>query len=411
MKTRSYVVSCASALALSLLPSLAMAKPEGHNNPPISIQSGDWNFSFGGYARTGFMLKSFDGDRPDGATDHLGGFVNLNGRMNFGLKFKDLISARISMDGTGGVNALNGDADGKMALKDAYLDFDIVPAFRIRTGQFKPPIDFENITSTADSDFIQDSVVSVGGSSSLYNKTEYNAGISPGREIGISIYSEMLDFNNVGINYNIALTNGKSAFSKSSEEGFIAAYARLELALMNALYGESKPGHFFSIAASASWESRQLKIDANDDDDFTGNRFTVSGELHAKYKDFKATFEGVWQRYDVLKLDETAFDPSGAYTGKKSTDALDKFGIVAQITYILPIEYFRFQLGYRFAMMRPIVDGAKERNSEDLYQHTASIGYYVENYPILVRIDYTNNAEESQKIHNDTLFGMVQVKW
>ena len=409
MNLKPIAISFALPISFASIP-MAIASPDGHDNPPISISSGDWTFSFGGYARTGAIWKSFDGDAPKDATDHKAGFVVLNGRMNFGLKYKDLISGRISLDGAGGVNALNGKSSGNVALKDAYLDFDIVLAFRIKAGQFKPPIDFESLTSTPDANFIEQSVVSKGGNSNLYNKTDYNSGFEPGRQIGVSFYSDMLEFQSVGFRYNVAVTNGQTALSKAAEEGYFAAYGRLELGLKKSLYGDSAPGTFFTIALSGSVELREAKIDENDDTDSLGHRYRAAGELHARYKGIEADFEAIWERYDVLDLDDSLVD-DGKYTGKRRYKALDKLGIVAQISYTLPIEYFRFQIGYRFAMMQPVMDNAKSFDSVDLYQHTASLGYVVENYPIIVRADYTRNDETGPEIHNDTIFGIVQVRW
>lgn len=220
MNLKPIAISFALPISFASIP-MAIASPDGHDNPPISISSGDWTFSFGGYARTGAIWKSFDGDAPNDATDHKAGFVVLNGRMNFGLKYKDLISGRISLDGAGGVNALNGKSSGNVALKDAYLDFDIVPAFRIKAGQFKPPIDFESLTSTPDANFIEQSVVSKGGNSNLYNKTDYNSGFEPGRQIGVSFYSDMLEFQSVGFRYTSPSQMGKPPSRKPPKKAIL----------------------------------------------------------------------------------------------------------------------------------------------------------------------------------------------
>ena len=61
--------------------------------------------------------------------------------------------------------------------------------------------------------------------------------------------------------------------------------------------------------------------------------------------------------------------------------------------------------------MQPIMANAKSFDSLALYPHTASLGYVLENYPIIVRADYTRNDETGPEIHNDTIFGIVQVRW
>ena len=174
--------------------------------------------------------------------------------------------------------------------------------------------------------------------------------------------------------------------------------------------GSRCPGMFFSMALSGSAEWREMKIDTDDEADSIGRRYRAAGELHAKYKGLEADFEAIWERYEVPDFDDSQF-VNGEFIGKVKRKALDKLGIVAQLSYTLPIEYFRFQIGYRFAMMRPVMDDAESYASVDLYQHTASLGYVVENYPIIVRADYTRNDEDGPEVHNDTIFGIVQVRW
>ena len=162
------------------------------------------------------------------------------------------------------------------------------------------------------------SLVSKGGNSNLYNKTDYNSGFEPGRQIGVSFYSDMLEFQSVGFRYNVAVTNGQTALSKAAEEGYFAAYGRLELGLKKSLYGDSAPGTFFTIALSGSVELREAKIDENDDTDSLGHRYRAAGELHARYKGIEADFEAIWERYDVLDLDDSLF-VGGKYTGNVDT--------------------------------------------------------------------------------------------
>lgn len=388
----------------------ACGAPDGHDNPPISVHSGDWSFVFGGYARMGAALESIDGAAPEGTENHKAGFLALNGRLNFTLKYKDLISGRVSMDGAGGIDAMNGDSSGTVSLKDAYLDFDVAPAFRVKIGQFKPPTDFESMTSTPDLNFIQKSVVSAGGSSELHTKTAYNSGMSPGRQIGISLYSDMLEYESVGFEYNASATNGRNASQKTAEAGYFAAYGRLALGLKKSLYGDASPGMFFTMALGGAYERRELKIDGSGADGLAGNRYRASAEFHANYEGFKADAEAIWERYEVLESDASQIT-DGTDAGNKRKASIDKLGIVAQASYTLPIENFRFQLGYRFAMMMPVMDNAETYGSVDLYQHTASLGYFVEKYPITVRVDYTRNDEKGTEIHNDTLYGLVQVRW
>ena len=413
--------SLASLAALSVLTATpAMAQSPGHENAPISLESGNWRMTFGGFARTVLTVGNISHSSDDiqfgpepGPSDYIG-FANLNARLNFDVSYRDIVSARISLDGAGGIDTINGSTDGAIQLKDAYMDFDIVPAFQIRAGQFKPPIDFENLTSETKSDFIERSVVSTGMTVPI-EKTEEDPesislrGISPARELGIQFDSDLLDFGSVGFRYAAAVTSG-SGTETGPIDTRAALYAHLELALMNALYDGIKPGHFFSIGVSAAYRHGKFKFpssatiiggvpDVLANYSYYQNITTITGELHANYSGLHIDVEAFWNK--ISNEENEHSDIAGI---SSIPDDESAYGIVAQISYMLPFEYFRFQFGYRYALIVPDTDNGVD-------QHTVSVAYFVENYPVSVRFDYTVNVEANVGFDNDFAMLMAQFVW
>lgn len=366
----------------------------GHQNPPISVASGDWDLNFGGFIQAG-GLTLLRKPPEDAASDDYFGFLDFNARLDFKLTYKDFVSAKIGFDTAGAVDTVTRKSDGKFSPKDAYVDFKLARGARVKLGRFKPPKDFESLTSETASNFIQRSLVSTGGEAFLMNNFVGSIGASPGRQIGLSLYSDMVDFGDVGLNYQVAVTNG------AGEDGVVSAYGRFEFALMNALYDEISPGYFLSFAVGADYHMLDVPKSVSRSDRRL-DRYGVSGEIHARYSGLEADFGVFWLNADYFMAEE--YEPD---TGMDAGDAVKNnglIGIVAQASYRLDVEYWRFQFAYRFAWLD---DG---HQAEERTQHTAAVGYYIENYPVVIRVEYTHNGEY-YNVDNDTLAAMVQLAW
>ncbi|MEI6437388.1 MAG: porin [Candidatus Omnitrophota bacterium] len=75
-------------------------------------------------------------------------------------------------------------------LPDAYLDWRLDPAFKIRTGKFKAPFGYERLQSTPASTFAEPALVE---------------NLAPNRDSGIQLYGDLLANT---VSYAVALTNG-----------------------------------------------------------------------------------------------------------------------------------------------------------------------------------------------------------
>ena len=129
------------------------------------------------------------------------------------------------------------------------------------------------------------------------------------------------------------------------------------------------------------------------------NITTITGELHANYSGLHIDVEAFWNK--ISNEENEHSDIAGI---SSIPDDESAYGIVAQISYMLPFEYFRFQFGYRYALIVPDTDNGVD-------QHTVSVAYFVENYPVSVRFDYTVNVEANVGFDNDFAMLMAQFVW
>lgn len=398
----------------------AEAKPAKRGFGSIGFDVGDWKFKFGGFMQTAFDVYGIDtADDTDMPAPHTG-FAHLNARLNFDISYAKNLSMRMSLDGAGGID-LEGGTEQTIGLKDIYIDYKVVPAFRMRLGQFKPPLDLENLTSETDANFTRRSIVSTGGSSDFNVKTSLegtalNSGFSPSRELGLSLYSDVIGADGpVGFKYSVAVTNGNKATELLNDDEMFAVYGRVELGLNNAMLTNGEKGQFLTLAGGFSYEMLDFTpddINDNDDDDYLGHSIIAYAELRAAYAGFAFDAEYMWRSRDIYAVDRIFTMHTNAF--------------LVQAAYMIPVEYWRLQFAYRFAGM--FVSNSEDNYPEvtgwlgDLMQHTAAIAYHVENYPIVIRAEYTHLVEytggeytfgddEKDGIGNDMFSLMVQVKW
>ncbi|MCL2325785.1 MAG: OprO/OprP family phosphate-selective porin [Proteobacteria bacterium] len=383
------------------------AQIPGHDNPPIAYEVGEWRFALGGFFQTGFEALGVDGDTiPEGSDEPHVGFLNLNARLNFDLSYAKRLSVRLGLDGVANIET-GGRTRQAFELKDAYVDFKAHAAARLRLGQFKPPLDLENMISETASNFARRSVVSTGGTREMMNRTVLNGGFSPGRQLGFSVYSDILEIEHVGFRYHLAVTNGNRATEVFNDDGHLAFYGRVEALLMRSLLGDFRPGHFLSFAAGVAYGKTALNLTDAEGGALraSGRQVTVSGDVRLDYAGVAVDVEALWRRYEHADVTHGIMD-------------IDRLGVLAQAAYTLPITHWRFQLGYRFAMLKPLLAGGKDLVASDLRQHTVALGYFFENFPLTVRLEYTHNDEDDivvngvpRSLSNDSVLAMVQVVW
>lgn len=85
-----------------------------------------------------------------------------------------------------------------VTLPDAYLDWRMDPALKIRSGKFKAPFGYERLQSTPGSTFAEPGLAE---------------NLAPNRDIGIQVYGDVLKDT---VNYALALTNGVADAGGSS---------------------------------------------------------------------------------------------------------------------------------------------------------------------------------------------------
>lgn len=157
----------------------------------FGIKSADGQFEYRLRGLVHFDYRSFDGAAP--ASTIYDGFLARRIRPTFegtvfgkyGFRFTPEFAESGDGSGTSGIT------QNKTRVIDAYLETRFDPAYSVRFGKFKPFVGLERLQSGSDLKFIERSYVSNN--------------ILPNRDLGISLYGEMLDKK---LNYAVGYFNG-----------------------------------------------------------------------------------------------------------------------------------------------------------------------------------------------------------
>ncbi|MDX9720527.1 MAG: porin [Myxococcota bacterium] len=390
---------------LLFTPSLALAQ-EGdvewassqEKQPPLSFSVGQWNATLFGYVRSGLVWIGAEGDDSPAFIGANNGFAMLNARLGVNVKYQDSFEVVTSVDGAADVRSSVNDAVGeqKVVLKDAFGQYKLHDAFKVRLGQFKPPIEVEAMTSTARQLFIRNSVLSDGVRPGEGIERVGSEGFGPARQVGLSLLSDVIDFGPVGLTYALALTNGNAFSAARNDNNKLAYYGRLELHLRNQLLGKFENGSFLVLGGAVGHNERTVGTIPNQ-----------LGETDLTWEvDLQFAAYGIEALAQFL-MNKRSFPDSGQ-------SEQESMGAVAQLAYRLPFEHFRFQLAYRFSYLDPFVDDSDSPLVADdkLIYHTVGLGYLLEDLPIEVKLNYTATSEEgSAGIDNDIVEALAQFVW
>jgi hypothetical protein len=150
------------------------------------------------------------------------GFTLQNARIgilgSLGKRLAFVLSADGAVDERGGVNDTTGTL--RFALKDAYLDVQVVRALSIRIVRFEPIFDLEEIIPYTERAFIDRSLESRGVVATQGYEVE---GLSPGRSIGVALRAEKLAaLGPAALGYELAVQNGNGEYESQNDNNSLA---------------------------------------------------------------------------------------------------------------------------------------------------------------------------------------------
>lgn len=375
--------------------------PEGEESG-ITFKQGHWEIGLGGYLRTGYLHTAQPDDSGLNFIGENNGFALLDSRLGIVLRYAKMMTAKIQFDGAGdrreSVNATSGLQ--QVRLRDAFVAYTPGPWLTMLVGQSKPPVDIESLLSARDLAFVRRSVVSDGVRQGEGRQVTGTEGLGFSRELGLFALSDTIWFGEapVGVAYYLALTNGNSAYNTRNDNSELAYYGRLEVHLSDAITGGQKDDSFVVLGGSVGYNENS-PIQFPRADLLNQNDLTWGVDLHLSTHGVDVIAQLLNRSRDFPDLPQAKQDTSG---------------LLAQVSYQVPVEFLEFQFGYRFAMLDPFVDESDDVLGRDdqLVYHTIGLGYSLPGIPADIKFNYTLTQEEGDSaIDNDQIEVLVQAIW
>jgi len=330
------------------------------DTPAIGITAGKAvRLEWGGYIRFIGELVQNDALLAIGRND---GFRIANARLGFKASWGDKLYGYLSLDAAVAQVSDADDANAELAvgLRDAYLAYAFHPAAHLQVGRFKPPYDISELESTESREFIDEPIESRGVLRTQGNEA---IGLHPGRQIGVMLHSPRAFDSKDGLDlgYALAVTNGNTGDRVFNDNDHFAAFGRFSLLYSDVL-----------VVSAAGFIDNRTR--GTQPDLFEDRIIGAEGSLVIAISGLRV--EGQF----LLQHDEpvTAGTP----------DSLG-FGFHAQWTY----NWNGFEPGYRFAWFEPNT----EVDGDGVNEHTISLSYFVDPYPIRLSLNGTFAFEEQER--------------
>jgi hypothetical protein len=365
---RTFLVAAIAAFAL---PSLALASDPTSTAEPAGVV-----YRFGGYLRLeGAVVQNDPAVAFIGRND---GFRLANARMQVDGRWKERLAFRLSADGAdderAGANATGGAL--RFALKDAYADVRLSPLATIRSGQFYPVFDVDEIGGQSEQAFVDRALESRGVSPTEGWET---AGLAPGRSLGVALRSpRAFGGETISLGYELASQNGNGEDQASNDNDALAYSGAVVLSL-----GKE------SVAYVGARH----------------NRRTV-GEL--PFREVEEDVAGVVAASLFLGPVHLAAQAIVQQTTFPTTKGLEEnaFGAHAQAQIRIPAGSVWLAPGYRFAVLEPsdLID------NDQVQEHTAGLTVGMDEFRTKLLLNVTHVLEEAgRELENDRVELLLQV--
>lgn len=390
-----------SLLTLCLIfPTFAYAQvKESKEN---KIKSGDTPYGFdvglGGYAQVRYQSIQDDPRVAQfiGLND---GFALSNARLNLSLK-RDHLSSFFSLEGARDRRQADNRAQGdvRTLMLDAYIDYEFMPAFKIRLGRFKPAFDANELESTAGLLFVDRALESRGvlGVEGINER-----GLSLSRQTGLQLISKLRFTQDLGLNLIASVTNGNSAENALNDNESLAYTGRM---IFKARFNKDlklRVGGGAYINEVTSGELPDL---------ISEERLGMTADLQLYV--FGFTLQGQWMR-QVTTFVEVIDEPTRTGEGFHIEAGLDLGLFTSILKGITP--------AYRFAHYDPTkqIDSTDQTlqnalDADALTHHTLGLTVLLTKSPVdeplKFQVNYTLAQEQDARVtQNDRLDIMLQM--
>lgn len=344
-----------------------------------------WTFSPTGYLRVGYRHVTRDEN-----VDFIGrnnGFNIANARLGLIGESHDGFSFKITVDGAvdedRGVNTPEGDID--VALRDAYVRWDVVRWVGVQVGQFSAPFTAESMMSTSRLTFVNRAVgedgIDAGAGLEL-------SGLDVSRQVGAMVSTPgVIDDGLIywGLWAMVAAGNGTNA--QFNDNNRVAFYARGQVGFLDIL----------TLGVSGYLNDRT--------EGDRPNQFVEEDRVFAL--DLELLWLGL-RAYGELISQNTTFPIEGRAERQQRA-------FHAQVSYTIETDAVHITPAYRFASFDPFADLNDDQELQgqgDLQYHTIGVAFDHPHERVRVgaNLEYTRTVEaENQSLNNDAIQALVRV--
>lgn len=340
------------------------------------VSSKPWwqRVAISGFARVGlFYTFPFRDEQLVGGN---GGFRLADFRLNAEFKPVDKLTVYASVELAAPLANANDPLTGTriVALRDAWVQYEVAPALVIRAGQYRPPYYAEMLMSTGSMPFVNRSVLGDGVAPPEAYGTR---ALALDRQIGVQLSSKRLgkDF---GFRYYAGVFNGNGPNVLFNSNNSPMPVGRVELDFQQHL--TLGLNAFYAVRAEGTRPTRLYT-----------NQLGYGADLEAKFGGFSAM---------------------AAFLGRSSTFNYAGLAPESGMGALGQVRYFHDATGLEAAVRFAWYEPSSAQLDDQLTELAAMVAWRPFELPFRVLVQYTHRGEESQVSYpNDSVDLLLHAVW
>ena len=351
----------------------------GTQTKPQPTEVGAFRIQSFGIFRSGYDYVQSD-PKVDFVGQNSGFFLDL-ARIGFEAH-TGAVSARISLEGASPHQTAPNTPEGttRVSLRDAFVHWDVAPAFRIQLGQTKAPWAREELRGVQDRPF---ATSALGFEGVAAGRGYDQPSLAVDRQLGVLVTTtKPMELGDFRLDYALMVANGNGRNQLLDDNGKPMFVGRIECGYLS----------YFTVGAGAYANERRVGTAPNRYDE-TDVGLVVDAMSKIENLELFATYAQVSTKYPT-------------------TGAPDRKQVAwhAQASYRIEWAPMPFALAYRMAHFSPYAQGAAELpggaslSDFSLDHHTVGVRLFHPKLPLSLYMNYTVTLEPSARsLANDRL--------
>ncbi len=261
-------------------------------------------------------------------------------------------------------------------LRDAYVQYDVADAFRVRAGQQRPPYYAEMLLADGAIPFVNRSVLANGISPpDGFGPRTF---LAPDRQLGVQVFSKRMGGEGLGFKYAVGVFNGNGQNQLFNDNNSVQPVARVEVDYMQHV----------TLGLNGYYNQRTDGLRPNQ---LSANQLAYGADLSAHGYGFSGLLA-------VLGRSSTY-----SYAGLPPDSGL---GALAQV------RYFHEKTGLEAAVRGAVYDPSSAQLDDQVIEIAAMLAWRPFELPFRVLAQYTHREEEARASYpNDSVDLMIHAVW